>query len=332
MALDKPAGGGSNRRPSFHNVLYQCTWRGTEVARKWPKGRGKSIAAKTRDQMEFFRQVQWAFKFTDHRIIQQYAEAVAGTPLLPRDLYLSAMAGRMLAFYTPEGRLVVSVPANNDVSQTLDFLGSEVGSILLRTEEGWLGLSPGAVGDVLTMAGDPALPLWAEGGGGGGGASTLLPPPSSGQLRFNIGANVPANISLQLTYAWAEVPMVINRIKVPILGTPSGTYRAVIYDWAAIGALPPSTATAPIVAEGPPTVLVNGPSVQNVPFAAPVSLPAGRIYLIGLHKTGAAIQTSMAALNFNRQGFTTTIVLATPPANLPALTIAPNTNNGWWTE
>lgn len=110
---------------------------GAERVRAWPKKRGKGVDAAQKERMEWFRQAQWAAKYCDPRMIQTFAEATKGTPLLPRDLMTMMLAGRWLEFTMPDGRVITSVQSKQDVSRSLDVLGEGVGYTLVRGEEYW---------------------------------------------------------------------------------------------------------------------------------------------------------------------------------------------------
>jgi hypothetical protein len=140
MTTDTSGGGVHKRRPSYRGVSYSRVVAGQEIQVKWPKGRGRSIHPKTKIQMEFFRQTQWAFKFMDPLAQQSYATAVAGTPLMPRDLYLMATSGRMHAFLRPDGTRIYPMAGIKSVSESLDFIAQTPGSMLLRGTEQWEGI------------------------------------------------------------------------------------------------------------------------------------------------------------------------------------------------
>lgn len=332
MALDKPAGGGKNRRPSFQGNVVMRVQRGIEVAAAWPPKMKKSARKLQAERMEFFRQVQWAWKFTYPAYVQQLTAAVKGTPLLPRDLYLSQMAGRLLGLQLPNGAWIVSVAVQNDVSETLDYLTSIPGSILIRGEEGWIGLNPGALGQVLTMGAAPDLPSWEDAGGGGGGAGTLIPRPSPGNMRFTTTSNIAGNISMLLTHAPLEVDTLIARLRLPTRSNPSGNWKPVIYDWGAIDDQPQVTTGAALVATGPAVTMSAGINMVDMPFDAPTLLPGGRLYLVGWHRNGGSLQLSQTALNETRTFYSTTTVLAAPPAALPAMSISTGAGVSWFTE
>lgn len=140
------------RRPSLRGSLMLDISSGQERARAWPKKRGKPKSEKTREQNEWFRQAQWATKYWPPKLQIACAEAVKGTPLLPRDLMTMIMAGRFVQIGFEDGsRDLYSMAQLNDVSQSLDVITSEPGYTLIRGEDYWEGVPYG-------------------GGGGGGGA------------------------------------------------------------------------------------------------------------------------------------------------------------------
>jgi hypothetical protein len=67
------------------------------------------------------------------------------TALLPRDLIISALYGRMFQFLGPNGEQINSMASRRDVSQALDVLGSTEGKTLIRGEKWWEQADPVAV-------------------------------------------------------------------------------------------------------------------------------------------------------------------------------------------
>lgn len=176
MSTNTSGGGVRGRRPSFNKRLYSRISRGVEITQSSPGPRGKNLHPKTKEQMEFFRQTQWAYKFTDPAIQVLFREVVAGTALLPRDLFLMAMAGRMTDFVMPDGTQVFSMAEIGDVSSSLDRLGQFDGMILTRSDGMWAGLDAGPDTFVLTAQGEGIPPAWAPPSAGAGAAWSALPP------------------------------------------------------------------------------------------------------------------------------------------------------------
>lgn len=51
-------------------------------------------------------------------------------------------------------------PSVAAVSEALDSLSQQVGTILVRTREGWVPIEPGPAGYVLTSLGPDQIPEW----------------------------------------------------------------------------------------------------------------------------------------------------------------------------
>lgn len=149
------------------------------VAQGWPHRRGKPAspyAAYT--QAEFAYASHWGVD--PEPIAFQTAQNISAATLwLPRDTLISAMYGRQMQFFLPDGTELVSsrVVAPNP-QLVLDLVTDEVGSMLWRSPIGWIGIPPGNGGDVLTF--EVGGPAWSPGGGsGGGGALTLITVPTA---------------------------------------------------------------------------------------------------------------------------------------------------------
>lgn len=115
---------------------------GKERMRQWPTRRGKKLHPKTLDQMEWFRQAQWACKYMQPEIMQMFAEATKGTPFLPRDLATMMMAGRLFTFVFPDNTRLYSVQTRNDVSESLDAISMTPGHTLVRGPDFWTSQEP----------------------------------------------------------------------------------------------------------------------------------------------------------------------------------------------
>lgn len=158
---------------------------GEERARAWPKKRSRKKHPHTVEQNEWFRQAQWATKYMSAEMYWQFAQAVKGTPLLPRDILTMMMAGRLAAFTLPSGRTLWSEQVANDVSQALDVISDQPGSMLVRGPNGWMAISPGLAGQLLTFEGPDAPPSWQNPVGPSGGTIITgagIPDNSQGDL------------------------------------------------------------------------------------------------------------------------------------------------------
>lgn len=117
----------------------QDVTQGVERSRSWPRNRGKPKNEKTKEQNDWFRQMQWATKYMDPRLLIDAVAAVKGTPLLPRDILTMLHSGRLMAFQTETGKRIYPVQAKRDVSESLDVISQQEGYTLVRGPDGWEG-------------------------------------------------------------------------------------------------------------------------------------------------------------------------------------------------
>ena len=110
------------RGVSLKGALYVREWRGKLVICKWPKKKGRKLNAKTRVQMEWFKNANLLAKYLipQQQIIAR--EASSDTPLLPRDLLIAAMAGRLWSITLEGGGTIYSEASARDVSKNLDAI------------------------------------------------------------------------------------------------------------------------------------------------------------------------------------------------------------------
>jgi hypothetical protein len=142
MAVLPPKKGSSSRRPSLRGVIQQDITRGVERSRAWPPKRGKNVHPKTKAQMDVFRQAQWAWKFMDARIQADITAAVHGSPIMPRDVWLMMISGRLWWFLNADGKKEFSMAVIKDVSASLDVFSQTEGMMLRRGAELWEALDP----------------------------------------------------------------------------------------------------------------------------------------------------------------------------------------------
>lgn len=165
-----PAPVPDDRRPALKGRLQFDIVNGQERVRKWPKKRGKPRSDAEAERREWFRQAMWATKFWPAQIQNQCREAVAGTPLLPRDIMVMIMAGRLNAPSFTDGTRLFPMAARKSVSESLDILSQAPGSMLGRGPEYWEPiLPPPTSGYFLTWNPEKERFEWAVGSGGGGG-------------------------------------------------------------------------------------------------------------------------------------------------------------------
>ena len=110
------------RGVSLKGALYVREFRGQLVICQWPKKKGRNLHPKTRVQMEWFKNANLLAKYLipQQQIIAR--EASSDTPLLPRDLLIAAMAGRLWSITLEGGGTIYSEASRRDVSTNLDAL------------------------------------------------------------------------------------------------------------------------------------------------------------------------------------------------------------------
>lgn len=121
---------------------------GVERVRAWPAPRGKGGTAQQKAQREWFRQASWAIKYMAPEMQRQVMEARQGLPLLPRDMLMMMLSGRLASVIGPTGRIIFPVAALKDVSESLDAINQLEGYILVRGKDFWQAMpfpTPGNV-------------------------------------------------------------------------------------------------------------------------------------------------------------------------------------------
>lgn len=165
--------GKAARGPSHTGLVSFRVRRGKLIAQAWPKKRTQAQREKNKHNEAWFRDACKLIKYVDPEQ-QIIARALAkGSPLLPRDLLMSAMAGRLFAVIETPTRKLYSMAISSDVSEALDAIAQQPGSLLLRGDRSWFALLPGTTGNVLTAVDGPPHVAWSLPQGGGGGAEPV---------------------------------------------------------------------------------------------------------------------------------------------------------------
>lgn len=174
MASLPPSSNPPKRRPALRGVIQMDTANGKLRARAWPRKRNKP---KTKEQAALennFRLAQICTKYFEPRLYADAINAVAGTPLLPRDIMTMQLFNRLVMFKLDDGRELWPMTARFDVSRALDILASNQGSMLIRGDDfwegwtspdsdqmqSWLSVLGGDPGQVLTRDGSGWSPQW----------------------------------------------------------------------------------------------------------------------------------------------------------------------------
>lgn len=105
----------------------------------------------------------------------------AFTPFLDRDLKMKVAGGLLYNWIDDDGKTWVGRrQVYPDIQAALDSITVDIGSVLVRTPDGWLGLLPGLAQEVLTIDIASGMPAWLPpAGGGGGGAEFTFPIPET---------------------------------------------------------------------------------------------------------------------------------------------------------
>jgi hypothetical protein len=114
-----------------------------EVTAAWPPKRSAATKAKTKQQNDWFKQVQYQYKFEPAAMQLAIMEARKKTPLLPRDLYMMLRAGTVAAWTKPDGTRLFSMQTMQAVSASLDAICQIPGYTLVRGEQFWQGQAAG---------------------------------------------------------------------------------------------------------------------------------------------------------------------------------------------
>jgi hypothetical protein len=155
---------------SYYSPFYQ-RW----ITRAWPKGNGRDTPRRAAARADFKDAVQ-KIKFSAPEMWEAAQEWARNSPYLARDVLMAASMGTLAEITMSDGTTYVSLRVTNrTVQQLLDSIGSQPGTMLVRTVDEWQALIPGTAGQVLTLRADSGLPDWADPtGGGGGGAYTVV--------------------------------------------------------------------------------------------------------------------------------------------------------------
>lgn len=136
------------------------TVRGVLRIRKWPKKRGPPKSEAQKYWVDWFRQANYLAKYVDAATMRRAITITKGSGMYPRDVILKAMRGRLYSWVDQTGNRWHSMAAIQDISESLDVLAQQVGSVLVRAADRWRAATGGVVGHVLTYQGLSAAPAW----------------------------------------------------------------------------------------------------------------------------------------------------------------------------
>jgi hypothetical protein len=272
------------------------------------------------EEETWFLQAQWATKYWAPQVQRQIAEATRGTPMMPRDVMTMIMAGRFNAIQMADGRIIYSMAAVQDISESLDILSQTKGSMLYRNNTLWQGVPPGSPGQVLTFTGLNSAPAWTGAGGGGGVGYQPLPQPL-----FQMEAG-----NVFVGNAWAGIPIYIDQT-LSITGIRLAVFDGSAGHTAVVGLYTSGATGRPdqLVAQGTNPVTLTDNTVVELPFDAPPTLPAGGRYYLGPLILGAGnVNLAYSAFAYPQFHFATSLVIL--PSTAPAVTFGRANNGSYW--
>jgi hypothetical protein len=265
------------RAPALRRAAYVRDQRGILILAKWPTGKKTKISQRQQERIDWFIEAQFAAKNTVASQQRIAREAVAGTPLLPRDILTAAFAGRLFAYAVEAHGIMYSVAMANDVSQNLDIIGQVPGDILWRDTDRWNRLPKGSAGQVLIIDATTGFPVWQTPSGGGSGKVFAPMPGNSGDA---FGA---------ATKGWSFTPLVNITITDLIINydeISTGTYIASVVQIVA------GSISAVLAQSGTINGAVNAQVQKLFALTAPAALVAGNLYALLHTRTDSATTTN----------------------------------------
>lgn len=239
--------------------------------------------------MDKFRETVLAMKYLDAGTHENAAKLAGRGIVLPRDLIMLMMYGRLWTLGTETHGWLYSMATLNDVSILLDAFSQLPGAILFRNDDFWDALPPGTVGQILIVDND-GRPAWID-------------PESPGSGYFS-GMTYVGNTIAQSTTAFATKGMIIRpreAITVERVGvgmTGLGTPKTIGVEIAHLASYSLTAAADEIVA--PLTAGTTSKAtvdLMDIELDAPVILEPGEPYVIA-----AAILTGIGTTVLNLFG------------------------------
>lgn len=140
---------GRERGPSQTGRVIFDHYNGKLRARAWPRPKTKPEPPEQRERQEWFREANYLARYTPAKDAIARRNQTAGTVLMPRDLLVMALAGRLVAPTLENGRKWHSIAMVKEVSDALDALVQDPQALLYRDQHGWTALKPSAAGQYL---------------------------------------------------------------------------------------------------------------------------------------------------------------------------------------
>lgn len=140
--------------------MYAYDTPGGQVASSWPPKRKRYLSEDQKRTQELFLDAMHAMKAMDADMQTFAAEAVKGTPYLPRDLLLMCIYGRGPTIFFQDGTRAVPMAVRINISELLDNVGWEPGTMLFRGANLWIPTLPGSPGQILRYSNNNEAPVW----------------------------------------------------------------------------------------------------------------------------------------------------------------------------
>jgi hypothetical protein len=219
------------KAPSLKGIAVVSSWRGIPILRRWPKKRKRPLPEKTQEQNDWFTQANRLTKYIAPQLQIVARDAVAGTPLYPRDIQIQLMAGTLFSIKFPGEGIMYSMATRRAVSDSIDVLGQTESGILYRGADFWDVLPPDTAGKVLTTQGPNTAPSWEDAAGGGGGIwneIANLDAPAAGVFDFQ-GLDFSSYREIQIVFTDLKPTISEGFFNLQIFD--GGTLVTTGYDW-----------------------------------------------------------------------------------------------------
>ena len=244
--------------------MTQTVRGGQLTMRGWPKERGPH---KDPDMQMLSRSYADAQRHSTRPHPYDHLAAYSitdGTMWNWREAIVKGLYGNLVEIYLPGGvRLASWNTMATEVQALLDTISMSPGTMLIRGENQWIALEPGAENDVLTSAGPDGLPFWDP---------LEIPIQESGQWAW-LGASgtITQNAYTKALMFNINMPYIIKRVMVLPLTSQQYTFKATLWEY-------PSTVITAFIDETDP---VTGIYDQTHPCELvfknqPLMSPTGR--------------------------------------------------------
>lgn len=151
----------SGRRIVFRGQIQTRETKYGTIASAWPRKRGPPPSGQ-----QLWNALEFTYKAkrvttVDFTSIASAVALTRGSNWTWRDMTISMMTGSLFDFVLPDGTTLVSTFVTQPNGQfILDGISQDLGALLVRFDQGWFGLLPGNLNQVLTIT--DLGPAWAQ--------------------------------------------------------------------------------------------------------------------------------------------------------------------------